>query len=196
MTTIRAHFSSAPDVPLVVPATVPTIRIRRTDTQALVVTDAAMTEQGEGNYTFEFEPIGGLEYAIRADGDPIAAAQTTVGGRFAHGSVSGDRAHGISQGWTRISAAGGTMRGIISLFIDGDTVALPGGSTLNISVQDSTGAVIFAQVGVTPNASGVFEVEETGVSLVAGTVLASFATITHAGTVYVRVAELAIPEVS
>jgi hypothetical protein len=89
MTTVRANFRSGLDAPLVTPGNLPTIRIRRTDTQALVVTDAAMTEQGEGNFTYLFSPVDGLEYTIRADGDPTGTGQTLVGERYAHGSLSG-----------------------------------------------------------------------------------------------------------
>ncbi len=80
--TIVAAFAS-----LGIPATglSATIRIRRTDTQALVITDAAMTEQGDGAYSFDFAPIDGLEYSIRADGG--ATLPNTE--RFAFGSVSG-----------------------------------------------------------------------------------------------------------
>ena len=89
MSTIIASFFSAVDVPLVAPATAPTIRIRRTDTGALVVVDSAMTERGDGAYSFDFSPVEGLEYSIRADGDPILAGQTIPGGRFSIGSLSG-----------------------------------------------------------------------------------------------------------
>ena len=94
MSTIVAFFESAIDTPLAAPANTPTIRIRRTDTQALVVTDLVMTEQGEGNFSFEFEPDPLLEYSIRSDGDPTASGQTIAGSRYAYGSISGvtDRA--------------------------------------------------------------------------------------------------------
>jgi len=45
----------------------PTVRIRRTDTGALVETDTAMTELGDGGYARSFVPSPSLEYAIRAD---------------------------------------------------------------------------------------------------------------------------------
>ena len=89
MAVIVVYFETAPDTPLTAPATAPTIRIRRTDTQALVVTDLPMTEQGDGNYSYDFATTDGLEYAVRADGDPAAAGQTAPGGRYAHGTISG-----------------------------------------------------------------------------------------------------------
>ena len=88
MTEIVAHFTNG-NVPLVAPGTVPTIRIRRIDTQALVVTDSAMTEIGDGNFSFTFSPAVTLEYSIRADGDPAAAGQVTAGERFVFGALSG-----------------------------------------------------------------------------------------------------------
>ena len=49
-----------------------TIRIRRLDTDALVVTDSAMTEVGDGLYRFNFDSGAGfdpeLDYAFRMDG--------------------------------------------------------------------------------------------------------------------------------
>jgi hypothetical protein len=48
-----------------------TIRVRRIDTGALVVTDAAMTELGDGHYNFDFTSTYDdsiADYAIRADG--------------------------------------------------------------------------------------------------------------------------------
>lgn len=64
---ITAFFANAGT-----PATglTPTIRIRRLDTQALVVTDAAMTEVGDGGYLYDFTGafLPALDYSIRADG--------------------------------------------------------------------------------------------------------------------------------
>jgi len=82
MSTITVGFSNNG-----VPATglAPTIRIRRTDTQALVVTDAAMTEQGDGAYSYEFAPVDGLDYSIRADG----TATLPDAERYAYGGLSG-----------------------------------------------------------------------------------------------------------
>lgn len=86
---ITAHFTDK-GVPLTAPANAPTIRIRRADTQALVVTDAVMTEIGDGNYSYTFilgDPQ--LDYTIRADGDPTAAGQVTAMERYAWGAISG-----------------------------------------------------------------------------------------------------------
>lgn len=85
---ITAAWESAPGVPLTAPGTLPTIRIRRLDTQALEVTDADMTEVGDGNYVFSFAPaVDGIEYSARADGDPAAAGQVPAAVRFSYGQV-------------------------------------------------------------------------------------------------------------
>lgn len=89
MADIVATFFSAADTPLTSPANVPTIRIRRNDTGALVVTNDPMTEVGDGNYRYTFAPVDGIDYSIRADGDPTAVGQTVAGGRYAFGSLSG-----------------------------------------------------------------------------------------------------------
>ena len=88
MSEIITHFRNE-GVPLESPTTAPTIRIRRTDTQALVVTDQSMTEQGDGAYSYTFAPSATLEYSIRADGNPLAVGQTTAAERYAVGSLSG-----------------------------------------------------------------------------------------------------------
>ena len=86
---ITAHFTNE-GVPLLAPANAPTIRLRRTDTKALVVTDVAMTEVGDGNYLYlvtSSDPQ--LDYVVRADGDPTASGQVTVMERYAFGSAPG-----------------------------------------------------------------------------------------------------------
>lgn len=80
---ITAYWESALGVPLTSPANAPTIRIRRLDTNALVVTDAAMTEVGDGNYKYIFTPgVDGIDYVARGDGDPTAAGQVPAGIRY------------------------------------------------------------------------------------------------------------------
>lgn len=81
-----AYWESTIGVPLVTPANTPTIRIRRSDTDALVVTDAAMTEVGDGNFKFRYTtPVEGIEFVARADGDPTAAGQVPAGIRYQSG---------------------------------------------------------------------------------------------------------------
>jgi len=84
---ITAFFTNN-NVPLVAPGTLPTIRIRRIDTQALVVTDDSMTEIGDGNYSYDFTPDSTLEYTVRADGDPLANGQVKRGERYVAGSFN------------------------------------------------------------------------------------------------------------
>lgn len=96
---ITAAWESAPGVPLVTPANVPTIRIRRNDTGALVVTDAAMTELGDGLFRYDFDPpVDGISYSARADGDPIAALQVPAVQRFQYGGVN----NRLDELWTRM----------------------------------------------------------------------------------------------
>lgn len=81
-----AYWESAIGVPLVAPANIPTIRIRRSDTDALVVTDSVMTEVGDGNFKFRLaSPVEGIEFVARADGDPTAVTQVPAGIRFQSG---------------------------------------------------------------------------------------------------------------
>lgn len=85
---ITAYWETAAGVPLTAPGEIPTIRIRRLDTQALEVTDAAMTEVGDGLYVFSFAPaVDGIEYSVRADGDPTAVAQVPAAVRYQAGQV-------------------------------------------------------------------------------------------------------------
>lgn len=89
MAILVASFISGLDAPLDAPATPPTIRVRRIDTGALVVNDAAMTNTGDGQHSFDLTTLPNLEYSWRADGDPAAAGQTIRGGRYVFGVASG-----------------------------------------------------------------------------------------------------------
>lgn len=89
MAQLVAFFLSALDVPLVAPGNLPTIRVRRIDTQVLVATDAAMVEIGDGQYAFDLTTDDALEYSWRANGDPTASGQTVFGGRYVFGVASG-----------------------------------------------------------------------------------------------------------
>lgn len=87
--TFTAYWESAPGVPLVAPGVTPTIRVRRLDTNALVVTDAAMTEVGDGVFKYIFPvvaPYKGQSFSGRADGDPTAVTQVPASVRFNTGS--------------------------------------------------------------------------------------------------------------
>ena len=95
MSIIVSHFQSAVDVPLTSPTTDPTIRIRRTDTQVLVVTDDSMTEQGDGNFSYDFTPDPALSYSIRVDGDPLGAGQVLAGSRYQFAALDAIAAENI-----------------------------------------------------------------------------------------------------
>ncbi len=86
MTEIVAHFTNG-NVPLESPTGPPTIRIRRTDTQALVVTNDPMTELGDGGYVYTFAADAALVYGARAD---ALVGQTTPGERYVFGAFSGE----------------------------------------------------------------------------------------------------------
>jgi len=88
MPRISAFFTDD-GVPLTSPPNAPTLRVRRQDTQALVVTDAAMAEQGDGVFTYDFAEDPTLEYVFRCDGDPLASGQVTAQERYVGGSFSG-----------------------------------------------------------------------------------------------------------
>ena len=95
---ITAAWESAAGVPLTSPANVPTIRIRRNDTGALVVTDAAMTEVGDGLFRYDFvPPVDGISYSARGDGDPTAVTQVPDFQRFQYSGVN----NRLEEIWTR-----------------------------------------------------------------------------------------------
>lgn len=80
-----AYWESAPGVPMTSPGDAPEIRIRRLDTNALVVTDGAMTEVGDGLFKYVYDTaVNSIEYAARADGDPNSSGQASQ--RFQAGS--------------------------------------------------------------------------------------------------------------
>ena len=73
-----AYWESASGTPLTSPGTAPQIRVRRLDTNALVVTDQDMTEVGDGLYKYVYAAaVNSIEYAARADGDPDDNGQST-----------------------------------------------------------------------------------------------------------------------
>jgi hypothetical protein len=89
MTRVVASWVDDDGAPLTTPATTPTLRIRRADTGALVVTDAAMVEIGGGSFGYEFAEDATLDYTVRADGDPASSGQVNSADRYQYGSISG-----------------------------------------------------------------------------------------------------------
>ena len=94
---ITAAWESAAGVPLVSPGDAPTIRIRRLDTQALVITDVAMIEVGDGVFHYSFDPpVKGIKYSVRANGDPTAVVQVPSTIRYMYGILS----NRTDENWT------------------------------------------------------------------------------------------------
>jgi hypothetical protein len=86
--TLTAYWETAAGVPATGLAAAPTLRARRLDTDALEVTDAAMTEVGDGVYKFVHTPaVDGIEYSYRADGDPTVTGQVPSTVRFQSGQA-------------------------------------------------------------------------------------------------------------
>lgn len=68
----------------------PEITILRLDTDAAVVSGAAMTDQGAGGlYRFSFTPVRGLEYSFSVDADPNVTGQ--VDDRNYFGAIDNER---------------------------------------------------------------------------------------------------------
>ncbi len=82
-----------------------TARVRRTDTAALVVTDAALTELGDGLYRLSFASVATLEYAFVLDADPSATGQVSAQERYQWGGVSGVQDEAIEVTLPAIPAA-------------------------------------------------------------------------------------------
>ncbi len=69
-----AFFTDA-GVPAAAMSPTPTIRIRRISDQTLVVTDALMTNIGDGFYNYQFTDFDpGEEYAVRAFANALSDA--------------------------------------------------------------------------------------------------------------------------
>ncbi|MCP4878344.1 MAG: hypothetical protein GY896_23060 [Gammaproteobacteria bacterium] len=89
MAEIVAFFKLASGAPLVAPVDLPEVTVRRIDTQAIVAGPSAMTEIGEGLFSFLFSPSPTLEYTISADGDPNVTSQVPAVERYKGGAISG-----------------------------------------------------------------------------------------------------------
>lgn len=73
--------------PLTSPGDLPEIQIRRIDTQAIVQAFTAMTEIGDGFYSYTFAPSATLDYTWIVDADPSTTGQAIP--RYFGGSLSG-----------------------------------------------------------------------------------------------------------
>ena len=104
--TVTAFFT---DVGIPAVGLSPTVRIRRLDTDALVVTDAAMVNVGDGFYDYVFTGFdSSLEYVIRADGTSALDGAD----RFKAGALDGQitQIHSSTAGHVEISADGLTIK--------------------------------------------------------------------------------------
>lgn len=115
-------------VPLTSPGDLPEIQIRRVDTQAIVQAFTAMTEIGDGMYSFNFAPSATLDYTFTVDADPSVTGQASP--RYFGGSISGP-------------ANDAVLNDIPAILVDTDTT-IPGLiAVLNdISVADILTAVL------------------------------------------------------
>lgn len=142
--------------PLVSPSALPTIRIRRIDTGALVVSDAEMTEVGDGIYAYLFAPDPALEYAVRMDGDPLGSAQVPPSDRYQIGSVSGpvDRletqipADILGAALASYEAADGTVGQSLAINLNGIEFNF---ATQRLELYDSSHATVIASWPVATN---------------------------------------------
>lgn len=164
---IIAYFTSAGS-----PATSlsPTIRIRRTDTNALVVTDAAMTNVGDGVYRYSFSPDVGIDYSVRADGGGALASSD----RYAFGAISGT-AMANMLGATEVMVANaaafeprcaahkvgnvGTIFRLRAYGYDGEILDISAATTLQIAFRPGPKATAFTRNAVltTDGTDGYFE---------------------------------------
>lgn len=84
-------------VPQTAPVDSPEITIYRLDTDAAVVSGAAMTHVGQGLWRYDFTPSTTLEYGYVIDADPNATGQVTPGERYFYGGLSGTDIEHLDQ---------------------------------------------------------------------------------------------------
>lgn len=125
----------------------PTIRVRRIDTGALVVTDAAMTEVGDGWYNFDFTSLFDAaiaDYAIRADG----GAGIGIEDRYVFGTLD---------------ATGFKVDQVRDGSIAADLLAIAGGSTTEVRTGATQADGFYDELQlVVLNAAGVVSRRITG----------------------------------
>lgn len=110
-------FVVAPSgAPLTSPGDLPEIQIRRVDTQAIVQAFTAMTEIGDGMYSFTFAPSATLEYTFTVDADPSTTGQAIP--RYFGGSISGPADDALLSDVPDILTDTSTMEPIVSTNLD------------------------------------------------------------------------------
>lgn len=122
-----------------------TIRIRRIDTGALVETDSAMAEIGDGLYAFDFTSFDAAiaDYSVRADGGAALGAE-----RYQFGSLD---------------ATGFKVDQIRDGSIAADILAIAGGSTTEVRTGAAEADGFYDEMQlVVINAAGVVSRRVTG----------------------------------
>lgn len=108
----------------------PTIRIRKVSDGSLVVTDATMTEVGDGWYSYTFATYAvGTEYAIRCDG----GSSLTNSDRYVAGSNASETATIRKILMNRLELREGSS-GNWTLYDDDDSTAM---LTFNVTGKNS-----------------------------------------------------------
>ncbi len=89
MAELTAFYKTPAGAPLIAPTDAPEIQVIRIDTQAVVQAFTAMTDQGDGNWSFNFTPVLTLKYSFTTDGDPNVTGQVSTSNRYQGGSFDG-----------------------------------------------------------------------------------------------------------
>lgn len=145
MARIVAHLTNQ-NAPLTSPSNAPTIRIRRTDTGALVATDEDMTELGDGSYVYNFVTTATLEYSWRVDADPTAVGQVTAQERYVFGQLSG----------IEIARIEGDIPALLAAIVADELTAATGSTTTEVRTAATQANDFYnGAVLVVVNAAGV-----------------------------------------
>jgi hypothetical protein len=134
--TITAYFSSSGT-----PATSlsPTIRIRLVSTGALVVTDDAMTEVGDGWYKYVYTSfVPGIDYTIQCDGTSTLSGYD----RYVVASTAGETDLIRKILMNKMNLSDGSSNNWVLYDDDGST------PLLTFSITDKNGSAITNEVGV------------------------------------------------
>jgi len=190
---IRAFITSAGG-PLAAPATTPTIRIRRTDTGVLVVTDDAVTEHGGGWFAYDYTGADpNLDYEWRIDADPGGSGQVTPAERYVTNVAPGADLDATLTGvaaQARVSivsdsASPAAVKIMAWLERDGHPVT-SGLASATVALKNADDSVVISSGAMTgPTVSGVWRRDVSGVTLVDATQMYADVTITD-GTGAVR----------
>jgi hypothetical protein len=180
------------DVPVTTRATQDDILSDATPFPGALV-DAAVSTRAQAG-----EDMGLTEAAREAMVDAVwdePAGDHTASGSFGETVSSGEVSiPRVEQIWS-LSKNPNTLKAVVALEINGTPIVLPVSARLAVTMRSSSGTSVFSLSGIVPNAQGYFEVSQV-FSPTAGTVLASFVTITEAPGTYEGVAGLSIPDLT